>query len=733
MIIGLAVGLVVSGGAPGAAREFFLSPDGDDESRGTAEQPWRSLAKANAMLEPGDTVILRAGEYEGVFEPANSGREGAPITYSGPRGGGAILRGGKSSDDQWTCIRLKQREHIVIRRFSLEPTRGGWMRLDAASHCIIHDCAMVAAKGTYNPIECRDCHYNRYRDLTCWRSINLGEYGHLHGDMWNNFNCSHNVFERVHISRAGHRPFGLWFDCPYNVVRDCIFDCRWGRNFEFFSTPRLLVEGCVITNGFDGSGSADGRAKLFIIDSIFRHNVIYRNHYGPMVINSYKWQDEDAWGMMRSRIYHNTWYRNHEYGYEMIDLGEKPDPHMVTGNIFQNNIFAFNDPGGDGLALLLYSNIAEDNVFRHNLFFGSKPGDKTIRYDWTFPGVSEWSGLMMTATEANEQKPEQFVGNIEVDPLFRDAEADDLRLENGSPAIDAGRPLAVAREAGSGTDLPVDDARWFYDGFGVPGEYGDIVCVGPKERQARVLRADIDANVLTLDRDLSWREGDTVSLPFPGSAPDMGAYEFGGKRGTYGREPAVPEDLRLETMETATEPVVVTDFEPDNLEEWFYYWNFSRQRNTTARLDNTTAASGKHSMRVFAEKDGANLSCDIRPRWWDIDRFPFVRLSYRIPPGVPLGLWLHAFKSSSVGRGAVCVGGTSAREVGGYRDLARHELIDDDAWHEVTLDARVIREVFPEVKLLQMFRFYTNGNGTEGQQYWFDNFRIVPTQNGGRG
>jgi len=43
----------------------------------------------------------------------------------------------------------------------------------------------------------------------------------------------------------------------------------------------------------------------------------------------------------------------------------------------------------------------------------------------------------------------------------------------------------------------------------------------------------------------------------------------------------------------------------------------------------------------------------------------------------------------------------------------------------VTLDARAIREVFPGVKLLQMFRFATRDNGTEGQQFWFDDFKIL--------
>ncbi len=703
---------------PSLAAQYFVSPSGEDEDPGTRDRPWQTITKTNETPQAGDTVTFLDGRYSGVVEPANSGREGAPIVYRAENHLGAILTGGKSSDDQKTCVRLNQREYIVVEGFYLLPDRGGWMRLDTTSHCIIRRCKMENATRIYSPIQCSDSHYNRYEDLQCWRSNNIGKYGHVSGDMWNNFNSSHNLFLRVHISRAGHRPFGLWFDCSYNVVRQCIFDCRWGRNFEFFSTPRLLVEECVITNCLDGSGSADGRAKLFIIDSIFRRNVIYRNYYGPLVINSYKYEQEKPFGMIKSRVYNNTWYRNHEYGYEMRDLGSEPDPHMVTGNIFQNNIFANNDPGGDGQALLLASNIAEDNLFRFNDLYGDKPGSKTVRYD-----------RAMSTMEANEQKPEQFVGNIDVEPLFVDTEADDYRLKSGSPCVNAGQPLTATAKAGSGRQIPVGDARWFYDGFGIPGEEGDLIFIGPEKKQARVAQADIENHVLTLDRDLSWGKGESVTLPYLSAKPDLGAYEYGAENESWYSAPEVPHGLRVLTMETATEPVVVTDFEQENLEEWHYYWNFSRQRNTDARMDDTTAASGQRSMRVFATADGAIMSCDIRPRWWDIDRFPIVKFSYRIPQGVPVGLWLHAFKSSDVGRGAVCVGGSPTRKTDPSKDLGRHKLLDDNQWHEMEIDARAIREVFPNVKLLQMFRFYTNRNGQEGQQYWFDNFRILPAEN----
>ncbi len=720
--------LFVSAACAGSVRaaEYFVSPEGDDAGAGTREQPWLTIAKANSVLQPGDTVTFLDGQYAGVIEPANSGAEGLPITYRAENRLGAVVTGGQSSDGMSTCARLKQKRHMVIDGFLFQPVTGGWMQLDSVSHSVIRNCRMENATRSGSPIRCTDCHYNRYEDLECLRSNNIGQWGHVSGDMWNNFASSRNLFLRIHISRAGHRPFGQWFDCEYNVIRGCIFDCRWGRNFEFFSTPRLLVEECVITNGFDGSGSADGRAKLFIIDSIFRRNVIYRNHYGPLVINAYKYQDLPTFGMMRSRLYHNTWYRNHEYGYEMVDLGREPDPHYVTGNIFQNNVFAYNDPGGDGLALLLYSNIAEDNEFNHNLLYGHRPGAKTIRYDWAFPGVTQWQGLAMTAEEANEEMPSQFRGNIDAEPGFVDVEADDYRLRPDSPCVDAGEPLARVTGDVQGREVAVDDARWFYDGFGIPGELGDLIYIGRGKTQARVTRADIDTNTLTLDRDINCARGDGVYPAHVGEAPDIGAYEREAEHEAWYSAPTIPDGLRIETMETATEPVVITDFEEENLEQWHYYWNFSRQTNTDSRMDDTTAASGRRSMRVFATGDGAIMSCDIRPRWWDINRFPIVRLSYRIPEGVPVGLWLHAFRSADTGRGAVCIGGTGTHESGAFPVVDRYTLIDDDQWHEIVLDARTIREVFPQVKLLQMFRFYTVGNGTEGQQYWFDNFSIEP-------
>jgi len=161
------------------------------------------------------------------------------------------------------------------------------------------------------------------------------------------------------------------------------------------------------------------------------------------------------------------------------------------------------------------------------------------------------------------------------------------------------------------------------------------------------------------------------------------------------------------------------------------FWNPPAESPAPAALPRPGAAAAGSAaqgappagLRLAATDDKSTLSCLLQPPWWDLDRFPLVRFSYRIPPGVPVGLRLDAMQSEQ--RGSVMyVGGTVSRHNGGCPDLDRVKLADDDQWREATVDVRWLREVYPGVKLLRTFWFYTNGNGKKGQQFWFDDFRI---------
>ena len=158
-----------------------------------------------------------------------------------------------------------------------------------------------------------------------------------------------------------------------------------------------------------------------------------------------------------------------------------------------------NDVAGDGVQLNLWHSISKDNRFRHNLFQASQNDGgegAAIRYQWPEALAERPKSNLRTAEEANRQLPEQFVGNVGGDPKFADIERDDFRLLKGSAGIDAGAPLTVTTAEGNGDVLPVEDARPFYDGFGIPGEVGDLVMIGPRKVLARVVDGERSGQVV---------------------------------------------------------------------------------------------------------------------------------------------------------------------------------------------------------------------------------------------
>ncbi|HLU59345.1 MAG TPA: right-handed parallel beta-helix repeat-containing protein [Pseudonocardia sp.] len=63
------------------AAALVVAPDGDDSAGGTAAAPLRTIDAAAERAQPGDTILVRAGTYEGDVHTAASGTETARITY----------------------------------------------------------------------------------------------------------------------------------------------------------------------------------------------------------------------------------------------------------------------------------------------------------------------------------------------------------------------------------------------------------------------------------------------------------------------------------------------------------------------------------------------------------------------------------------------------------------------------------------------------------------------------
>ena len=75
------------------AREYFVSPVGDDVAEGSSAKPWRTIQRAADVAQPGDVVTIRGGVYREWVKPENAGREDAPIVYQAAKGERVVVTG----------------------------------------------------------------------------------------------------------------------------------------------------------------------------------------------------------------------------------------------------------------------------------------------------------------------------------------------------------------------------------------------------------------------------------------------------------------------------------------------------------------------------------------------------------------------------------------------------------------------------------------------------------------
>jgi hypothetical protein len=114
---------------------------GDDSQEGTVEKPWKSLAKAAAILQAGDTVLLRAGTYllTEQVHPKNSGTKDAPITFANYQQEEVLINGG-----QGTCFTLQFRAYIAFRGLKMTTasakTGASMVYMEASDGCSFTDC-----------------------------------------------------------------------------------------------------------------------------------------------------------------------------------------------------------------------------------------------------------------------------------------------------------------------------------------------------------------------------------------------------------------------------------------------------------------------------------------------------------------------------------------------------------------------------------------------------------------
>lgn len=450
---------------------------------GGSDVAYADLSTAVGAAQAGDTVVLREGTYTERLIPVSSGTAGQPIAFQGFTGEAAVLSGiGEPA------IFVQGQSYIVIEQLRVEDSLG-WGRLEDASHVVIRNNVFSRAQATGTT--------GGFKLVRTTLSTLVGNVFDDGNDNVVVQESDRNLLADNEFRTGRHSLLSVRCG-DFNVIRANLFenadqkaaeiyDCEGISDapYELDATKHNLFERNVFAetlqsdmphryNGIQYAGQL----------GIVRHNVFYDNLGGGLGIQVYP---DEALYNYGHRIYNNTFVENRCFG---LFSSDDDDPSRYYGTVVTNNLFFGNaDCSGAGEQVSIGDAAAVD-----------------------------------------------FVGNelAAADPGFVDLAGRDLQLQAGSALIDAAAFVTRTVGSGSGTALSVEDAGYFFDGYGIDGEQGDRIQLEGQTAAARVTAIDYGANTLTLDQALDWSDGVGVHVAYAGTAPDMGAFEHGLAQGGSG-------------------------------------------------------------------------------------------------------------------------------------------------------------------------------------------------------
>lgn len=493
----------------GSGDEYFVAPTGSSSASGTESDPLEFQSALDAA-GPGDTVTLLDGEYSGHFHVNNNGEDGAPIIIRADNRHEAVLVGEHLNN---YTIDIQEQSHIVVRGLRIDTwdQRSQWLNIRDSEHIRFEDMFLIGGQD-FTPVHIYDSKYvslvdSAFREANNFDNLRVQDNRYLL--------VEGNSFSRSFHGVVGISNSGVTNSNQHVVIRGNVSHGVTSRNLNIQSARRVLFEHNLMVNGFNGPGSASARAKFNTDDSILRFNRAFLNRGAPFVTGTYS----DWINARGARLYHNVFADNGggdphgNFAYLINSYGNENNLYDYE---FANNVFSRNASGDNHEQLWLERKGDTDVTFHHNVF-------------WADGGATPMIGGFSdhTVSEMESDYPGQFSDNHVLEPDFEASDEYLHGLAGDSPLRDLGEHLTETTQAGSGDSLPVEDALYFFDGFGVQDQQGDVIAIEGVAEQPRVLEADLSSNTLELDREIDWDAGAGVSLPWAGDAPDIGAFEHG--------------------------------------------------------------------------------------------------------------------------------------------------------------------------------------------------------------
>ena len=140
------------------AADFYVSENGDDGAVGSRSEPWATIQHAVDSFQPGDTVVVLAGDYREKIEFNRSGKKDAPLTLKA-EGVVTISGKGKIGDH---LIAIYNQNYIHVIGFEL------------TEHLEVDDGSGIRVEGECAGIELRN---NKIHNIRGRHAMGITVYG----------------------------------------------------------------------------------------------------------------------------------------------------------------------------------------------------------------------------------------------------------------------------------------------------------------------------------------------------------------------------------------------------------------------------------------------------------------------------------------------------------------------------------------------------------------------------
>lgn len=679
------------------------------------------------------------------------------------------------------AIILNDLKYIRIEGLHIDPENSGagWLTMINCSHIIVDDCLMENSNVGGTPWLMHNCDQIKVINNT----FREGGFNMLQLS-----GITHLLFEGNAVSRSGHSPLMFYPLDNHNIVaRSNVFHSPRGRSFEFWYTNNVLFENNIVSYAFNSGASGSSNAKFNAVQGIFRFNRIFRNAGGPIhiypprehlfsVTNRFYnnvFDDNAQYGIAvspRNKIkdmlfINNIFSRNDKYGQhcQVRFTGGTSEELKLVNNVFapvqsdMKGIYDYNSAFSvetleNADFINEYGKRYEDNMeidpgyvdpynYNHALSPNSPLRDaghflttargsgksklltvKDASYFFDGFGIEDLRGDLIAIGNSTQQaiilKADYNTNTLLLDRKVKWNEGDPVHLPWTGNAPDIG-----VYEHGKDGRVSIQVIVEPFEA--APTDEVSIRAIVHGPAKIKKIKWWLGDGTIIEGNEIKHRYNKEYDYPILVQVTDKKGNTYYGTGYVW---IAYPADLAA--------PLVHSSWDSNDNQSWWLWKSYgypgpasfidvneSGVRHGWDRYnipDNyKLPGKGTNYRHVRAPENRGGLPSRIHPFGWDIDIYPEIFIRYRMVKGIPLSLELKPFGKPSVLIALSPMGSSN------LITLANNILYDDGEWHELIFDVRKIREIYPEIKVLEGLYFMGSPQSAVKQGQWYDLDEII--------